>query len=145
MCHRAKSPRYVRENVPAPNPPTGAPCQLPSSMSVLFFRTPGFGRGCPRGLRHAVFGISSAAQGVGVSAEKKEITASSNGKYLFIGPPKARSNGDGSPGRKPLGSPFPANSRAAGAGFVSRREEVVVCEGCAQAYRPALFAGSFWP
>src|SRR5260370_35059499 len=84
MCHRANSPRYFRENFPAPNPPTGAPCQLPSSMSVLFFRTPGFGRGCPRGLRHAVFGISPATQGVGFSPEKKESIASGNRKHLFI-------------------------------------------------------------
>src|SRR5271154_4752629 len=57
-------------------------------MSVLFFRTPGFDRGCPRGRRHAAFGISSAVQGAGASAEKKEVTISSNGRYLFIGPPK---------------------------------------------------------
>src|SRR6266404_1988804 len=41
-------------------------------MSVLFFRTPGFGRGCPNGLLHAVFGISSAAQGAGINGWKKK-------------------------------------------------------------------------
>src|SRR6266478_987515 len=49
------------------------------------------------------------------------------------------------PGVNPWASHFLRIPELRGAGFVSRREEVVVCEVCAQSYRPALFAGSFWP
>src|SRR6267378_3022099 len=63
-------------------------------MFILFFRTPGFASGCPRGRLHAVFGIPSPMQGTGASAPSAEVTTSSNGRYFFIGPPKARSTGD---------------------------------------------------
>src|SRR5277367_1714431 len=43
-------------------------------MSVLFLRTPGFGKGSPRGLRHAVLGISSAVQASGANTQRKADT-----------------------------------------------------------------------
>src|ERR1700720_2474966 len=53
------------------------------------------------------------------------------------------------PRRKPLAFPFPANSLAAGRGLVSRGEEVVVCEACAQlsaaTLRRLLLAGTSLP
>ena len=65
-------------------------------MSDLFFRTPGFASGCPRGRRQAVFGISSPTQDIGASATAQSagITASSTCRYFFITPSEAQSRGD---------------------------------------------------
>src|SRR5450631_1517211 len=62
-CQREKSPRYVREKVPEPKPPTGAPCQYPSSIKSgnWGLRVPGFGSGTPIPRCQAIFGIASPA------------------------------------------------------------------------------------
>ena len=76
MCQRAKSPRYVRENVPEPKPPTGAPCQYPSSIiwegSSAGFRPPAFSKGCPMARFHAALGMLSPAKTKGWKAIKQE-------------------------------------------------------------------------
>jgi hypothetical protein len=56
-------------------------------MSELFLRLPGFGSGAPRGLFHAILGISSPMTTVG-SQELRKNTAT-NGKYrnFIICPP----------------------------------------------------------
>src|SRR5580765_2814387 len=90
-CQRAKSPRQVREKVPAPKPPTGAPCQKPSSMwppsSEVFF-VPGFSSGLPMGRFHAAFGISSLA-GSAAAETKSAHTARSPRRGNIKPPDKA--------------------------------------------------------
>src|SRR6202022_1856394 len=84
-------------------------------MSDLFFRTPGFASGCPRGRLQAVFGISSPTQGTGASAQSAGITASSTGRYFFIEPPEAQSIGD-------------KNFRSTFQGFLNGAEESHRCK-----------------
>src|SRR6202011_2911403 len=84
-------------------------------MSELFFRTPGFASGCPRGRLQAVCGISSPTQGTGASAQSAGITASSTGRYFFIEPAEAQSNGDN-------------NSRSTSQGFLNCAEESHCCK-----------------
>src|ERR1700686_3455893 len=99
-------------------------------MSDLFFRTPGFASGCPRGRLQAVFGISSPTQGTGASASAQSagITASSTGKYFFTEPPEAQSSGD-------------KNSRITSQAFLNCAEESHRGRYGARSYRPPLLAG----
>src|ERR1700686_4526219 len=86
-------------------------------MSDLFFRTPGFASGCPRGRLQAVFGISSPTQGTGASARAQSagITASITRRYFFIEPPEAQSSGDN-------------NSSSTSQGFLNCAEESHRCK-----------------
>src|SRR6202166_5372656 len=86
-------------------------------MSDLFFRTPGFASGCPRGRLQAVFGISSPTQGTGTSASAQSsgITASSTGRYFFIEPSEAQSSGE-------------KNSRSTSQGFLNCAEDSHRCK-----------------
>src|ERR1700727_2917321 len=63
-------------------------------MSDLFFRTPGFASGCPRGRLQAAFGISSPTQATGASASAQSagITASGTRRHFFIESPEAQSS-----------------------------------------------------
>src|SRR5215470_3036202 len=88
-CQRAKSPRKVREKVPAPNPPTGAPCQKPSSMwdgsSKVFF-VPGFSSVLPIGRFQATLEISSLARAKGMKKER-DASRRNNPRRKSIKPP----------------------------------------------------------
>src|ERR1700687_4944471 len=87
MCQRAKSPRKVREKVPAPKPPTGAPCQKPLSIwpasSVGFF-VPGFSSGAPMGRFQAALGMSSLAQTRELRETKESASAQTSASGLII-------------------------------------------------------------
>src|SRR6266404_5583044 len=79
MCQRAKSPRKVREKVPDPKPPTGAPCQKPSSIipdcASAGLRPPGLSSGWPMPRFHAALGMASPANSHGVHDMSRQITA----------------------------------------------------------------------
>src|SRR5712691_2812635 len=93
MCHRAKSPRKVREKVPAPNPPTGAPCQKPSSMwpaSRAGFFVPALSKGCPMGRFHAALGIFSPPHAVRARVKRMNKRVACRRTYVLMKPPKIR-------------------------------------------------------
>src|SRR5437867_11963990 len=100
-CQRAKSPRNVLEKVPAPNPPTGAPCQKPSSIwsgSREVFFVPGFSRGFPIGRFHATLGISSLARDEGRKTETARNKAKSPRRGNIKPPDKEGGSPKAAPG-----------------------------------------------
>src|SRR5712675_3665326 len=93
MCQRAKSPRKVREKVPAPKPPTGAPCQKPLSIcwaSSVGFLVPGFSRGAPMGRFQAALGMSSLLERARGTNARPDIRIQATENRLNIETPRQK-------------------------------------------------------